>query len=912
MKRLGLAAAGAFAKGLDKKTDAKYGAAQKLWRMVKPPAPTRVADGFMPYKPTWAAFTGSMDAYGPTDFQATGSSFLIENERAFLCDDMGLGKLLANSEPVLTSTGWKAMGALVVGDRVIGNDGKPTAITHVFPQGPQQIVKVTFSDGSWVRASWDHLWNVQHARNNSRRNSEVWRTMTTREIVDAKLTDGAGNRTWKIPMTKPVQYDSVELPMEPYLLGVLLGNGSLGRQISITGDRDISELLQLEGYHRSHHSAGITQFYVQNKTVYTTLQELGLTGHRSWEKFVPEEFLRGTPFERLALLQGLMDTDGYAMPEGGAEFSSTSSNLIDAVMELTQSLGGVARGRRVCASTYTYKGEKKQGRRAERVNIKLPPSMNPFRGRKALLYKTPTKYPPTRLIVSVEEDGVEEATCIRVAASNGLFLTRSFVVTHNSKQFIDAMQYLSENGADAFSDEYVQRILIICEASNVDTWMHELQENAPNAARYAYRGKKHDRGRNLFQFLNVTPVVKYPMYVVVSYALFRDDIEEFEMLKFDSCALDEGQYVKGFPLNGSQSQISKMIHRVVARRRYIISGTPIINTLADLWNQLKWLGLMEMTWEEFESHCILTRTKVNKYVERKSIRSYTLEMQTHIRKLMMRFSIRRLKNEVTDIPQSITTRVNVLQTLAQEKEYREKLAIHLRAVNDLAIGEDAAINPLVSQMRLRQLTSKYNAESDELLDRVNSAVASGQKVIIYTAHLETLRVLYTRLKSLGVVYIHGEVSTNATQGEISDRQKVVDRFQTDDTVRILMATSQSCRVGLTLTAATVIMFCDLPWSPKNMQQNIDRAVRIGQRFVVNVYQFFSVIRSKKRVGRRVQTIDGTVFHTVMKKGREADAIMDGRAKPQYIAKLLEDEVDADEPTDEESTTVYDAATSSPL
>jgi len=552
MARLGLSAAGALTKGLNNKSQSKFGAAQTLWKIAAPPPPTHVVDGFAPYKPTWAAYTGSVDAYGSSDFQATGSSFLVENECAFLCDDMGLGK---------------------------------------------------------------------------------------------------------------------------------------------------------------------------------------------------------------------------------------------------------------------------------------------------------------------------------------------------SKQFIDAMQYIFEHGVD-YSDERMQRILIICEASNVDTWMHELKENAPNAARFAYRGKRDKRTQSLFNFLNATPAQEYPMYVVVSYSLFRDDIEEFEMLEFDACALDEGQYVKGFPLNGKQSQISLMIHRIVARRRYIISGTPIINTLADLWNQFKWLGLTQMSWEEFETHCILTHTKINKFVTRKAIRNYTLEMKHHIRRVMQRYSIRRLKNEVTNIPQAITTRVNVLQTPAQETFYRERLAIHLRAVTDLSIGEDAAINPLVSQMRLRQLTSKYNAESDELLDRVHNAVNNGQKVIIYTAHLETLRILFTRLKKLGLVYIHGEVSTNAEQDQISERQKVVNCFQTDNSVRVLIATSQSCRVGLTLTAATVVMFCDIPWSPKNMQQNIDRAVRIGQKHIVNVYQFFSVIRSKKNSNRKVETIDGVVFASVMQKGKEADAIMEGRgAKPQFIANLIEGELE---------------------
>jgi len=315
---------------------------------------------------------------------------------------LGSGKLLANSEPVLTPQGWVENGSLQVGDFVIGQDGHQTEVLGVYPQGKQQIVRVTFSDGTWVRCSWNHLWTVQTPDDTHYR-PDRWIIKTTEELVESGLYTKEGQRKWKIPIVEPVVYAPVTLPLDPYLLGVLLGDeGPTNAHARIATEEEIVDALE------------------------DTLHNLGLAKVPSWEKRVPEVFLRGTPTERLSLLQGLMDTDGYASPRGGAEFSSSSQNLIDAVIELTQSLGGIAHGRCITASTY-------KGRQAERVSIKLPPKLNPFRlSRKRDAYREATKYLPTRSIVSVKEEGFEEATCIRVAAHDSLYVTRSFIVTHNT------------------------------------------------------------------------------------------------------------------------------------------------------------------------------------------------------------------------------------------------------------------------------------------------------------------------------------------------------------------------------------------------------------------------------------------------------------------------------------------------
>ena len=397
---------------------------------------------------------------------------------------MGSGKLLPNSEPVLTPNGWRKNGELKIGDFVIGRNGEATRILGVYPQGEQQIVRVTFSDGSWVRCSWDHLWSVQTPDDTCRRPNR-WRTLTTRQLVDIGLIDSAGNRRWKIPVVSPVIYDPVTLPMDPYLFGVLLGDGSMAAgSLKLTTDEEIVDAIALVGTKGKHKSDGVVEFTERKGEIRGKLKELGAWGKHSWEKQVPPVFLRGTPSERLALLQGLFDTDGYAIGNGGVEFCSTSENLVDCVVELTQSLGGVAHGRRVTASTYTYKGERRKGRRAERVTLKFPPSIIPFRlSRKRDAYQSVTKYPPARLIAHVEEDGVEEATCIKVEAEDNLYVTRSFVVTHNTTILSKVlMSLLGITGVtnSANTTKFILRVLL-SQSNAVPTLFGEFRESTTDS-----------------------------------------------------------------------------------------------------------------------------------------------------------------------------------------------------------------------------------------------------------------------------------------------------------------------------------------------------------------------------------------------------------------------------------------------
>lgn len=456
-----------------------------------------------------------------------------------------------------------------------------------------------------------------------------------------------------------------------------------------------------------------------------------------------------------------------------------------------------------------------------------------------------------------------------------------------SKQFIDAMEHVAANTDDmrVYESHYA---LILCEASNVDVWLDELDKNAPNAPKFAYRGGK-DRVNGFRQF---TQREYGPLsYVIVSYSTFRNDYQELCGIKYMACALDEGQACKSTPLNEkSQSQISQRIFSINAGRKYVITGTPILNAPLDLFTPMRWLGIEPLTWEQWSAYtCNIISIPVSRWASVNKITRYTDDGLARLKKLFYAHMIRRTKDDKLDLPGQLPPQTReVMMTAVEVAEYNKMEAVYERAVADLEKGEEPAVNPNVAQMRLKQLTSSIPSMVVAAVQAANEAVGSGQKVIIYTQHLETLRMLYKSIPSTSLAYIHGGVSVNAAQNERSERQQQVDKFQNDPNCTHMIATSQSCRVGLTLTAASVVIFIDEEWSPKNVQQNIDRANRIGQTRPVTVIKLRAV-RPPKKVGRKPrQTIAGQIARVLAQKNKMADAVVEGRATPRAILDIMKD------------------------
>jgi phosphate starvation-inducible PhoH-like protein len=350
---------------------------------------------------------------------------------------------------ILTPNGFRPIGELQVGDVVIGSDGRPTEVLGVYPQGFKEIYRVYTQDGSSTLASGDHLWSVYtHA---DRRRGTPPHVLQTKEMIGALRA--ARQHRYELPLlSAPVRFESRPIPLDPYALGLLLGDGCLTCRTTpsfATKDPELADALgslipEFEVRRKSdvdyvlNRAGGLIQL---ENPVTGALRQLRLAGTRSDTKYIPEDYLFNSPDVRLALLQGLLDTDGGPVTQQGrtcrVQYGTASSRLRDDVEFLVQSLGGVvyqrtrsaagrkpglARGRAVYHRSY-----------AHILDIRLPEGVVPFRvARKAAKYDATGGGRPMRFIDRIEPVGTEEAVCIHVAAADSLYVTEDFLLTHNT------------------------------------------------------------------------------------------------------------------------------------------------------------------------------------------------------------------------------------------------------------------------------------------------------------------------------------------------------------------------------------------------------------------------------------------------------------------------------------------------
>ena len=362
--------------------------------------------------------------------------------------------------PVLTPNGWVTMGDLRAGMWVVGR-AADTVVTGVYDQGEKEIFRVTFRDGAVVEASGDHFWQVFD------RKGQRDRLLTTQEILDQGLRDTKGWR-WQVPLhSAPVVFGPKDLPLSAYTLGLLLGDGCFrngtpkftNRKMELVNALNppkgviVKEIFLKRGLNsRDWLLSG--EGRKRKNALTQILEELGLWGTDSHTKFIPELYLRAMPQDRLALLQGLMDTDGTINKRNGVTtYSTVSEKLAIGVQELVRSLGGLSH-----VNCY----ERLNGwSNFYLVHVNLPKTMSPFLNEVDKLAKfrgfverynaLPSCKKTTRLvraITSIVHIGSKPCRCIKVGAADGLFTAADYVLTHNTKAMVvGIMQREVMNGA---------------------------------------------------------------------------------------------------------------------------------------------------------------------------------------------------------------------------------------------------------------------------------------------------------------------------------------------------------------------------------------------------------------------------------------------------------------------------------
>ena len=351
----------------------------------------------------------------------------------------GIGKAQPLDAQVLTPAGFVAMGEVQAGDLVIGSDGQSHRVLGVYPQGERDVFRVTFRDGSTTRCCDDHLWWTQ---TRGERDRELGGAVRTLRDIRRTLRYGT-HFNHGVPRVQPVQFAESDgrLPIDPWLLGIYLGDGSCSGNVLIANrETDIQRKIveSLDGEDSGTAVAGAA-VRVRSKRhtgrpsrMKAALEELCLDGLAAHEKFVPGIYLQASVQQRLELLRGLLDSDGHVTNPSAVEFCTVSPRLADDVCFLVRSLGGSAKLVRKGRPTYTHRGEKRIGQPAFRIFASFPPDVVPVSSQKHLQKWAPARWAIRHTIRSVEPAGRALCQCIRVDAPDSLYVTDDFILTHNS------------------------------------------------------------------------------------------------------------------------------------------------------------------------------------------------------------------------------------------------------------------------------------------------------------------------------------------------------------------------------------------------------------------------------------------------------------------------------------------------
>lgn len=352
----------------------------------------------------------------------------------------------------------------------------------------------------------------------------------------------------------------------------------------------------------------------------------------------------------------------------------------------------------------------------------------------------------------------------------------------------------------------------------------------------------------------------HPYFIITNIESFRDkNIADTisDLCKkgiIGMCAADEMHKMKN-----PTAQQTKGFLKCLPYCRIGMTGTPLMNSPMDLYVILKWLGYESHAFYSFKQHyCVMGGYGGYEIVGYKNLDQLTAQ----VREIMLR----RLKSEVLDLPEKIYVDDIVEMEGKQAVMYKEVEA-GLKA--DYINGDIDLTNPLSALIRLRQTTGYPGILSDEItesakLDRmeelVENCTSNDEKVIIFSNWTQMTDAICNKLKSSGhnVGVITGETPD-------SSRQEIVDVFQNSSDLSVLVGTIGAMGTGLTLTAATTVIFVDEPWNKALFDQAVDRAHRIGQKNNITIYSIMCK-----------DTIDERIHNLIYKKGAMSDAIIDGK------------------------------------
>lgn len=375
----------------------------------------------------------------------------------------GSGKCIPDYCEIPTyNKGLKKVSDIKIGDLLIDRKGSPTKVIGVFPQKEEkEIVKIHFNDGRIAECCEEHLWNIQYKIHKGVK----YKTVSVKEMIDIVNKKGYKKQKdgyiLKIQVNEPVKYYKKDLKIDPYVLGLFLGDGSF-RESTLhfyTNDYELVEKIEQKTRwtaYRYKDDKHIYRYQFRRNTGYlnpiNTSEFLTdypeLVNSISYEKFIPEDYKFSSIEQRYELIQGLMDTDGYVDERGRCSYTSTSLILIKDMEFILRSLGFIVtieedkRDKYTLGICYTLHI---QGKIENKKKLfKLSRKLERFNNLENSIYLK-----DNIAITKIEKTGIKtKMTCFLVDNDEHLFLMNDYIVTHNTRVITERLKFLLDSGVD--------------------------------------------------------------------------------------------------------------------------------------------------------------------------------------------------------------------------------------------------------------------------------------------------------------------------------------------------------------------------------------------------------------------------------------------------------------------------------
>lgn len=805
----------------------------------------------------------------------------------------GSGKAQTLDSLIKVLGGWKRMGDIQVGDYVTAWDGTQTRVNGVYPQGKKQTFTISFKDGRTVEACDEHLWRV-YAHDWKRNGGDGWKIINSKELFAYMQMKAYKNRLY-IQLCKSEDAPDQVYPIDPYNLGALLGDGGMSSNcVALTsGDPQLFEEFakalpsNLTYVARDDITMGIVNKKGERNPYTSALRDMDLLGTTSETKFIPPSYLNGSTAQRVALLQGLMDTDGTIDEQGSLSFSSSSYRLAKDVQYLVRSLGGIAK-LAMKETQFTYLGVKKIGLPSYRVSIRLPQQSIAFRlDRKLVRCNDENQYGGDILKLKVTHVNLSERVecqCISVEHPDHLYVTDNFVVTHNT--------YMACALAEMLNADLV---IVFCPKSVLESvWVESINEMFKTPQTVWHSGSPMEYTGQRWVLCHYDAMGRLD-------EIFEDP-KSYQDKKIVTI-LDESHHMND-PNAQRSLQYQALVKKFGSRDNIQGSGTPVKALGSELITLLRVedplftprveAAFKKMYGKEASKGLDIIRHRlglVSYKVEKGEIdsellppimRAYPIRIPDGerftlpaIRKVMEAFIRERAEYYKNRRPEDLKfwdqcvktarSQLKSKQAAVEFDEYLYKVHLISRTPDPRFLGNEMkAANAFEKHIfekllprewvpRFRDVKSvvKYvnlkiqgevlgrvvggmrieaNVAMIPHIDWVGIVESTLKKTIMFTSFIEAVDAAEAHTTRLGMkpLVVYGKTS--------GDLPAMVKRFESDAKLNPLLATYASLSTGVRLTMADTMILLNSPFRAYILEQAISRIYRLGQDSQTYVYQ----------------------------------------------------------------------------